>query len=50
VVIEDRLHPLLPLAAGVDERVPQPDACAQIKQMRGRDPRLRQPVDHQQLA
>jgi hypothetical protein len=30
--------------------VAQPDQCTQIKQMIGRDPGLRQPADHQQLA
>src|SRR3954451_2054789 len=28
----------------------QPDAGAQVEQVRGRDPRFRQPADHQQLA
>src|ERR1019366_1757880 len=50
VVIEHRTDPLLPLTALVDQRVTQPDRRAQIKQMIGRDPRLRQPPDHQQLA
>ena len=50
VVIEHGLHALLPLAALVDERVAQPDAGAQVEQVLGRDPRLRQPPDHQQLA
>jgi hypothetical protein len=40
------VNPLLPLAALIDERVPQPHACAQIEDVLGRDPRLRQPVDH----
>jgi hypothetical protein len=50
VVIEHRLDPLLPLAALVDERVAQPHPAAQLVQMPGRDPRLRQPPGHQQLA
>ena len=50
VVIEHRLDPLLPLAALIDERVAQPDPGAQIEDVIGRDPRLRQPADHQQLA
>ena len=50
VVVEHRVYPLLPLAALVDQRVAQPHACAQIEDVLGRDPRLRQPVDHQQLA
>ena len=49
VVIQHRLHPLLPLPALVDERVPQPDPRAQIQQMVRRDPALRQPRSHQQL-
>jgi hypothetical protein len=50
VVVEHGLHALLPLAALIDERVAQPDAGAKIEQMRRRDPRLRQPPDHQQLT
>jgi hypothetical protein len=50
MVIEHRLDALLPLAALIDERVAQPDTRAQVEQVLGRDPRLRQPADHQQLA
>jgi hypothetical protein len=50
VVVEHGLDPLLPLAALVGERMPRPDPRAQIEDVLGRDPRLRQPVDHQQLA
>ena len=50
MVIEDRLDALLPLAALVRERVPQPHPRAQIEEMVRRDPRLGQPSDHQQLA
>jgi hypothetical protein len=45
VVIEHRLDALLPLAALVDERVAQPNAGAQLEQVLGRNPRLRQPPD-----
>src|SRR4051812_28446486 len=50
MVIEHGLDALLPLAALVDERVPQAHAGSQIEQVRGWDPGLRQPPDHQQLA
>ena len=50
VVVEHRLDALLPLAALIDERVTQAHPGAQIEQVLGRDPRLRQPPDHQQLA
>ena len=50
VVIEHRLDALLPLAALLDERVAQPDPRAQVEQVLGRDPRFRQPADHQQLT
>ncbi|HKG76260.1 MAG TPA: hypothetical protein VKA90_01960 [Beijerinckiaceae bacterium] len=50
VVIEHRLDPLLPLRALLTERVPQPDPSTQIQDVIGRNPGLRQPPDHQQLA
>jgi hypothetical protein len=50
VVVEHGLHALLPLAALVDQRVTQPDPGAQLEQVLGRDPGLREPPDHQQLA
>ena len=50
MVIEHRLDPLLPLAALLDQRVTQPDPRAQIEDVIGRDPRLRQPPEQQQLA
>jgi hypothetical protein len=50
VVVEHRLDALLPFAALLRERVTQPDPRAQIKDVIRRDPRLRQPRDHQQLA
>ena len=46
-VIEHGLHPLATL---VNERVTQPHARAQIKQMLRRDRALRQPAGHQQLS
>ena len=49
VVIQRRLDPLLPLAALLRQRVPQPHPRAQIQDVLGRDPRLRQPLEHQQL-
>ena len=49
MVVQHRLDPLLPLAPLLAKRVPQPDTGAQIKDVIGRDPRLRQPLDHQQL-
>jgi hypothetical protein len=49
VVIQGRLDPLLPLRALLGQRVPQPDPGAQIEDVIGRDPRLRQPLDHHQL-
>jgi hypothetical protein len=50
MVVEHRLDALLPLSALIGQRVPQPDPRAQIEHVIGRDPRLRQPPDHQQLA
>jgi hypothetical protein len=50
VVIEDRLDALLSLAALMRQRASQPDLRAKIEQMRRRDPGLRQPPDHHQLA
>lgn len=50
VVVKDGLKALLPLAALIDERVTQTNPGAQLEQMVGRDPRLGQPADHQQLA
>jgi hypothetical protein len=49
MVREHGLDALLPLAALVDERVTQTHAGAEIKHVLGRNPRLRQPSDHQQL-
>ncbi len=49
-MIEHSLNPLLPLGVLVHQRVPQPDLGAQIEDVIGRDPRLRQPPGHQQLA
>jgi hypothetical protein len=49
VVIEDRLDALLPLTTLMGQRVAQPDLRAEIQQVIRRDPRLRQPIDHQQL-
>jgi hypothetical protein len=50
VVVEDGLDALLPFAALSNQGVAQPDLGAQIEQVVGRDPRLGQPADHQQLA
>ena len=50
MVIEHRLDPLLPLGVLLDQRVTQPDLGAQIEDVIGRDPRLRQPPGQQQLA
>jgi len=44
------LDPLLPLRALFGEGVAQPHPRAEIEDVGGRDPRLRQPADHQQLA
>src|SRR5205823_7631983 len=49
VVIEHRLNALLPLRALLTELVAQPDPGAEIEDVIWRDPRLRQPLDHQQL-
>jgi hypothetical protein len=49
-LVELGLDPLLPLAALVDQRVPQPDLGAQLLDMGRRDPRLRHPPRLQQLA
>src|ERR1019366_2720009 len=49
VVVEHGTDALLPLAALIDERVTQPHLRAQVKDVIGWDPRLRQPPDHQQL-
>ena len=43
MVVEHRLDPLLPLAPLVRKRVPRTDPRAQIEDVLGRDPRLRQP-------
>jgi hypothetical protein len=48
-VIEHRVHPLLPLRALMHERSPAPHPGTEIEQMRGRNPRLREPTDQQQL-
>jgi len=48
-VVEHRVGPLLPLPALVDQRVTQPHTPAQIEDVPGRDPRLRQPGGHDQL-
>ncbi len=51
VVIEHGLHPLLPLATLVNERVTRPHAPSRADQaMLGRDPAIRQPAGHQQLS
>jgi len=50
VVIQDRLDALLPLTPLMRQRVPQPDLGAEIQQMIGRDPGLRQPADRRQLT
>jgi len=49
VVIQNGLHPLLPLPALVDQRVPEPDPGAEIEDVIRRDPALRQSRGHQQL-
>ena len=49
VVIEHRVDPLLPLGPLMGEQMPRPDPGAEIEDVRGRDPRLRQPADQQQL-
>jgi hypothetical protein len=48
--VEHRLDALLPLPALIDQRVTQPHPGAQIEQVVGRDPRLGQTPDHQQLT
>jgi hypothetical protein len=50
VVLEHRLDPLLPFGALLAEPVAQPDQGAQIEEVIGRDPRLRQPPGQPQLA
>jgi hypothetical protein len=50
VVVEHRTDPLLPLAAIIDQRVPQPHPSTEVEQMLGWDPALRQLAEHQQLA
>jgi len=50
VVIQRRLDPLLVLRALLRKRVAQPHPGAQIQDVIGRDPRLRQPLEHQQLT
>ena len=50
MVVEHRVNPLLALAALVGEGVAQPHTRAQIEDVIGRDPRLRQAADHHQLA
>ena len=44
VVEEHRLNPLLPLPTLIGQRVAQPDTRAQIEDMLGWNPRLREPV------
>jgi hypothetical protein len=50
VVIEHGADPLLPLAALIHQAVAQPDLGTEIEDVIGRDPALRQPPGHQQLA
>jgi hypothetical protein len=49
-VVEHRLDALLPLAALLGQRVAQPDPRAQVQDVIGREPRLRHPREHHQLA
>ena len=49
VVIEHRVHPLLPLGPLMGEQMPGPDPGAQIENVRRRDPRLREAPDQKQL-
>lgn len=50
VVKEHGVDALQPLGALVDERLAQPHQCAQLEDVFGRDPRLRQPPLDQQVA
>jgi hypothetical protein len=50
MVVEHGVDPLLPLATIVDQRMAKPDSGAQIEQMIGHDPALRQTAGQQQLA
>jgi len=50
VVKEDGVDALQPLGALINQRLSQPHLRAQIKDVPGRDPRLRQALLHQQLA
>jgi hypothetical protein len=50
MVIKHRLDPLLPLPALLREPVTKSDLCAQVKEMGGRNPGLRDPPGHQQLS
>jgi hypothetical protein len=43
-VLEHRLHPLLPLGALMQQRVPAADPGTKVQEVRGCDPRLRQPL------
>jgi hypothetical protein len=43
------VDPLLPLGPLAGEQMPGPDPGTQVEDVRGRDPRLRQPADQQQL-
>ena len=49
-MVEHGADPLLPLAALIHQRVTQPDLGTQIEDVIGRNPALRQPPGHQQLA
>src|SRR5205823_14365203 len=48
LVEELRLQPLEPGRALIDQRLPQPDTAAQLEDVHGRDPRLRQLTGEQQ--
>jgi hypothetical protein len=50
LVVEPSLDPLLPLGVLFDQRATQSHLGAQIKDVIGRDPRLRQPPGQPQFA
>ena len=47
VVIEHGMHPLLPLGPLMRQQMPGPHPRADIQNVCGRDPRLRDPTDQQ---
>ena len=50
MVVEHGVHPLLPLGALLHQGVTAPHAGAKVKQVRRRDPGLRESADQQKLS